>query len=898
MEEGYPRRFGKYTLVAPLAQGGMGALHLAFTGPPELRKLCVIKTILSHLADQEFTNRFLDEAKVMVQLSHGNLVPVLEAGQVEGEFFLAMEHIDGKDLRAVWRRLADDGRTFPLDVALYVVREICRGLGYVHTFADLRLVHRDVSPPNVLLSYTGEVRLTDFGVATSTIKLQKTAPGILMGKLSYMSPEQARNQRVDARADLYSLGVILWEMLTGRQLIPAGDNQIEQYQRTLDPQLDPPSKYNPQVQPELDLVTLRALAPERSKRFADAEELRQALSQVLGILSPAIDASVVQTLLEELFGDQRADEERQRRELVDSAVTHVQDLVGAGGGEETPEGVKPEPTEAAVAEEAGDVNGSMSPTLPQGKVIGERYRVEELIGEGGMGRVYLATHVEIDKLVALKVLHPTYGRMPELVTRFRQEARAASRIGHPHIVEVYDSGKTEAGAFYFVMEHLVGVDLAEVLAGERTLEVDRGLHIVVQICEALAAAHKAGVVHRDLKPENIFLTSAEGTPDFVKVLDFGLARGAGLGVKQDAHLTRPGTAMGTPEYMAPEQGQGEPSDHRADIYSVGVIFYEMLVGVTPHADDVVMEVFRRKSTEPVTPPRRARREIPAELERVILWTLERDAEDRPQSMAQLAYELKKLSRGRAGAVADLLGISAQDLPPAGAEEPAEPPQSKADPETGEVSTPPPRGDPAGRGRWLLTGAGLVLAGLLMVWLVLDSGEGGQGERAPAVVSDTVKAGPLSGAGRRDARAVAPLPRDSSTDARGAAADAGVVATPPRPVAPSLLVQGRRHLKAGRFGAARAAFLAALRGKKGRGKAALGLAEVEFQLGRFSEARRRAAEAATLGGGWKAHLVLANAHFRLGDYREAARLYEAVLATQGDHPEARRNLEAARRRLGQ
>jgi eukaryotic-like serine/threonine-protein kinase len=218
--EHYPRKFGKYHLLAPLAQGGMGALYLAVTGDRGLERMMVIKTVLPHLADAEYVARFRDEAKVVVKLSHGNLIPVFDAGLVGGELFLAMDFVEGRDLRAVWNRCAKKQVAFPIDVAVYIVKELCRGLAYAHAFPDLNLVHRDISPPNVLVSYSGEVKLTDFGLASSTLKLEKTAPGIIYGKVAYMSPEQARGEKLDGRSDMYATGIVLWELLTGRQLFP------------------------------------------------------------------------------------------------------------------------------------------------------------------------------------------------------------------------------------------------------------------------------------------------------------------------------------------------------------------------------------------------------------------------------------------------------------------------------------------------------------------------------------------------------------------------------------------------------------------------------------------------------------------------------------------------------
>ena len=219
--KGFPRRFGPYALAKPLARGGMGALYLAVRGSEAQARVCVIKTVLPHLADKEYLQRFRDEGKVVVQLSHENLVPVFDSGQVGGEIYLGMNFIDGKDLRAIWNRCAKKGVAFPMDVAVFIVRELARGLDYAHTFGDIKLVHRDISPPNVLLSYDGSVKLTDFGLASSTLKMEKTAPGIIYGKVSYMSPEQARGEALDGRTDQFAAGIILWELLTGRQLYPA-----------------------------------------------------------------------------------------------------------------------------------------------------------------------------------------------------------------------------------------------------------------------------------------------------------------------------------------------------------------------------------------------------------------------------------------------------------------------------------------------------------------------------------------------------------------------------------------------------------------------------------------------------------------------------------------------------
>jgi serine/threonine-protein kinase len=226
-----------------------------------------------------------------------------------------------------------------------------------------------------------------------------------------------------------------------------------------------------------------------------------------------------------------------------------------------------------------------------GQTVDGRYKVMAVIGEGGMGTVYEVRHTTLDRRFALKVLRRDVAQDPELTARFIQEAKAAASIGHPNIIAVSDFGElavdTAAGsrakAHYFVMEFLTGVTLAALLKAERTLTPKRAASILIQCASALEAAHDAGVFHRDLKPDNIFLS--EGSSEFVKLLDFGVAKIAGTG-----RLTRAGMVFGTPHYMSPEQAAGETVDHRADIYALGVIMYECFAGRVPFEADTYMGV--------------------------------------------------------------------------------------------------------------------------------------------------------------------------------------------------------------------------------------------------------------------------------------------------------------------
>jgi serine/threonine protein kinase len=621
--EVYPRSFGKYRLLSPLAQGGMGSLYLACQGETGLEKLCVVKTVLPHLADKEYVARFRDEAKVVVQLSHGNLVPVFDAGMVAGELYIAMDFIDGKDLRAVWNRCARRGIAFPVDVAVHIVRELARGLSHAHR-SGIQLVHRDVSPPNVLLAFSGEVKLTDFGLASSTLKCEKTAPGVIYGKVSYMAPEQARGEPLDGRADQYAAGVILWELLTGRQLFPSGDSNV--LDRVRHPEIEPPSYRTARVPPDLDVIVMRALATHREDRFPDCESFRAALAEFLAREAPATDAARVAGFLYELFGEEIEDDRRKRQELIAASRPRAQSFLRPGVRSTL---------QGGLGTHEPDTSGVV------GSVLAERYQVLRLIGEGGMGRIYEGEHVDIGKRVAIKLLHPAFARSPALVERFRREARAASRIGHPNIIDITDSGTTEEGGVFFVMEYLEGQDLAHILAEQGQLPIERSVPIAIQVARALQAAHAAGIVHRDLKPENIYLVNRPGQQDFVKILDFGIACQIDIEGVREGRLTDPGMAMGTPEYMAPEQAAGNAIDGRADIYSVGAILYEMLAGRPPHQGKNLMELLTKKATAQPDRLTEVRSEVSSELAQVVAKALARRPSDRQKDMDELARGLER-----------------------------------------------------------------------------------------------------------------------------------------------------------------------------------------------------------------------------------------------------------------
>lgn len=425
-----------------------------------------------------------------------------------------------------------------------------------------------------------------------------------------------------------------------------------------------------------------------------------------------------------------------------------------------------------------------------GRTLGDRYKVLGRIGQGGMGTVYLCEHVALGKRMAVKVLRPEFSRDEELVRRFQHEARAASQIGQENIVDVYDFGHTPEGLAYFVMEALEGESLARILHREGPLPLGRALRIFQQISRALDAAHRRGIVHRDLKPENVFVLRRADGSDFVKVLDFGISKSA---MSPDAaRLTRAGSIIGTPEYMSPEQAAGTGADQRSDIYSLGVLAYEVLTGRLPLEGDTSLATLLKHQSEPPLPLRRHRPELPVEVEAVVMRMLAKRPDARPASMSEVGQLLSAAVAGIdvdarptpvvpppiaprpttavRGGTMPLVGIEALSTMALPA---AAPPPPEADAETLVMPSPRPRAtpDPTAQRRRRTQAVVAVVLGLFGLALVIAVGAA-VSLRAPDPSSEPIAT-----------VVVEPAPPPTPTGPAPAEATAGEQHLPPLPLAP-------------------------------------------------------------------------------------------------------------------
>lgn len=618
-----PRRFERYTLLKRLARGGMGEVLLASSGGIEGAERPVVVKIIrkEHETDRSFLARFLDEARIQAQLQHPGVAQILEAtSDQEGKPYVVVEHIEGRNLSDVRARATQLGVriTWPEAIALGVM--LGDALAHVHERTDaegrpLEIVHRDLSPQNVMVSYGGELKLIDFGTARAENRRCHTVAGIVFAKPGYVAPEVANNTPGAAPSDLYAFGIMLWELVAGRRFL-IGDSSQHMA-------LVGAGKRNPTplaqligAPPELDQIILKLTATRIEDRYESAAKAASDLGRLLQRAPSQADGdrSVrgrVSNLMRRLYPAEPA---RSRSEFARLVAEHK-----AAVARPLPIPASPEPPAAEA------VDPSLLPGTP--------YKLVSELGRGSMGVVYQALHLDLSRTVALKLMDPDK-LGGAAVDRFRAEARHIAQLSHENLIKVFDFGVAQDGRPYYAMEYLIGESLERKLAKDGELPQREACLVALQAARALEAAHGAGVLHRDVKPGNLLMTSA----GVVKLFDFGLSAEPAKGGDSEAlHV------VGTPEYMAPEQAQGS-SDARSDIYALGAVLYELITGYQPHVAKNLVELIDLKRRVTPVPPseRRPDAGIPKALDALLGKMLSVDPARRPQSATELCAALEAI----------------------------------------------------------------------------------------------------------------------------------------------------------------------------------------------------------------------------------------------------------------
>jgi serine/threonine protein kinase len=580
--------FGDYEVLSTLGEGAMGQVFRAkrrTDGMP-----IALKVMRGGLvANPKVRERFLREAKAAKLIEHPNVVRFIDAGMIGNDQFLAMEFVEGRSLQALLAELK--GLPLAFDRASQIFRQICAGLFAAH---EAGVIHRDLKPENILLTRDGEVpKITDFGLARREEEsMLLTRPGQVMGSPYYMAPEQGMGLAVDHRADIYSLGNIIFCMFTGRVPFPYA-SATEVIHAHCQAERPDPREVNPEVPTGLAAFILRMLAKNPIDRPQTA---RQALEE-----------------FEDVF----------RKELQ-----------GTRAAEDLPE-QRPEPDSR---DDDFDPGARVVDALPPGTRVGS-LTIRSVIGAGGMGAVYAAIH-DGGRTSALKVLPPQFASDPKRARAFLREGELGAKVKHPNVVETREYGHDPAlGVAYIELELVEGTNLENLIKTGVMQDEALLVNIARGVAQALEAVHVAGIIHRDVKPANVLLAG-----DFlsrrdagVKLIDFGLAI-----EKKDVKTAGESEFAGTPAYMAPEQLTKEGHvDERSDLYSVGATLYHAACAVVPFEGKTTAAIAYQHQRAKAKPPREHNESLSEAFQILIQLLLGKLPEERFQSATELVTELSK-----------------------------------------------------------------------------------------------------------------------------------------------------------------------------------------------------------------------------------------------------------------
>ncbi len=599
------KKIGKYEIIEEIGSGGMGVVYRAHD--PVLGRDVAIKLIVAKAMDPEMRERFYREARASGKLQHENLAVVYDVGEIEGRPYIVMEYLKGKDLGAIIK--AKTPLTLPqkLDYS----RQICKGLAFVHSE---NIIHRDIKPENIMIVGGGKVKILDFGVARP-VSSKLTQAGTRVGTPWYMSPEQIKGDGIDKRSDIFSFGVLLYELLTYRRPFE-GDDTTVMY-KIVHEEPPPFQLDDVEMQEELKALLAKCLAKPANGRY-------NSFAEVIGALEQAETKWADQQRIKALLAEAKT---LTLQRNFQQALTRFDEILR----------LDPENAEAKTRRQEclGQDKDRRTMKVMAGQIVGEtisHYRILERLGAGGMGVVYKAEDIKLKRLVALKFLLPELSRDESATKRFIREAQAVSSLDHPNICTVHEIDESENGQLFICMTYYEGQTLRDIIRAGKT-NLASCLGMAIEIASGIAKAHEDGITHRDLKPSNIIVTK-DGV---VKIVDFGLAK-----LASNTKITKTGTTVGTLAYMAPEQIKGHEVDHRCDIWALGATLYELMTGKLPFEGEQELSLlYAIVNEEPILPSKINPAILPA-LESIIRQALQKAPEKRFAAMQEMYEALRKV----------------------------------------------------------------------------------------------------------------------------------------------------------------------------------------------------------------------------------------------------------------
>jgi serine/threonine protein kinase len=625
---------GRYRIARVLRSDENTEILEAYAGGEGgFERRVAIKRPKAEALDQSLIEAYVDEARILSRLHHANIVGVLDFAFADEVPFQVLEYVDGLDLEAIARRAKEKRSSIGESLALWICLEVAHALGHAHEATDddgspLRIVHRDVSPSNVLVSWSGDVKLADFGIAVAAGRKARTQVGYAKGKPAFMAPEQWLGSDVDARTDIFALGCVLHWMI-------AGASPIEDDRARKEIIRGAQAALSPSLPDDVRVIVARALRSNKGERHPSAAAFAAECAAALTKRALADGRSKLRDLMSSL-GSKVEPRARNAASLLMNVELILDPTVVKERRFTTL--TKPERRTDVIPAEQMDATPILPPSTGTDPAIGmvlHGYRIEEMIGRGAIASVYRAAHTRLRKECAIKVLSVVAASRKTCVERLLREAEMLSSLDHPNLVRVLDCGTTPSGAPFLSMELLRGLTLSQVLS-RGPLSAPRAANIARQIALGLAEAHGRAFVHRDLKPSNVMLVT-DGDVERVKLLDFGIARSIYDEVDDEERLTLSHLLLGTPQYVAPEQIRDPKSaGPKADLYSLGLVLYAMLNGKPPFTGSTadVVDAHLHKTPAPLGGF--------GGLEEIVAALIAKEPNERPESARAVVAAIDRL----------------------------------------------------------------------------------------------------------------------------------------------------------------------------------------------------------------------------------------------------------------